>query len=124
MKLQKKFSGGEIIGAGVHSKTRSGVPSDTGYRFAVRGRRLAAAGFMLVIWVGIFVAAAFPAFAGSGSSVSGPPHESEFSEFAEFEEFDTDSGPEVFDPLRGYNRVMTRFNDRLYFWVLKPAAQA
>jgi phospholipid-binding lipoprotein MlaA len=29
----------------------------------------------------------------------------------------------VFDPLSGYNRVMTRVNDRLYYWVLKPVAR-
>jgi phospholipid-binding lipoprotein MlaA len=27
------------------------------------------------------------------------------------------------DPLESVNRVMFRFNDKLYFWVLKPAAQ-
>ncbi len=27
-----------------------------------------------------------------------------------------------FDPLIGYNRLMTRFNDKVYFWVLKPVA--
>lgn len=43
----------------------------------------------------------------------------EFRQFKEFEE----AAPPVYDPLMGYNRVMTRFNDRLYFWVLKPAAQ-
>ncbi|MDH3998440.1 MAG: VacJ family lipoprotein [Desulfuromonadales bacterium] len=38
---------------------------------------------------------------------------------AEFEE----QQPEpVFDPLSGYNRVMTQVNDRAYFWVLKPVA--
>ena len=29
----------------------------------------------------------------------------------------------VSDPLAPVNRVMFRFNDKLYFWVLKPAAQ-
>ncbi len=29
----------------------------------------------------------------------------------------------IADPLSGYNRVIFTFNDRLYFWVLKPAAQ-
>ena len=28
----------------------------------------------------------------------------------------------VADPIAGFNRVMFTFNDRLYFWVLKPAA--
>jgi len=43
--------------------------------------------------------------------------------FEEFEdEFGGDEIAEVFDPFSGYNRVMTRFNDKLYFWVLKPVA--
>jgi phospholipid-binding lipoprotein MlaA len=29
----------------------------------------------------------------------------------------------IADPLEGYNRVMFQFNDKLYFWVLKPVAQ-
>jgi len=33
------------------------------------------------------------------------------------------SAPVVSDPLEGFNRAMFRFNDRLYFWLLKPAAQ-
>ncbi len=27
------------------------------------------------------------------------------------------------DPLEGYNRAIFKFNDKLYFWVLKPAAR-
>ena len=47
-----------------------------------------------------------------------------FSEFDEFEdEFGDATEEEVFDPLEGYNRFMTGFNDKLYFWVLKPIAQ-
>lgn len=45
--------------------------------------------------------------------------------FEGFDEFDTgsDSGrKDIYDPLSGYNRFMTRVNDKLYFWVLKPAA--
>ncbi len=48
----------------------------------------------------------------------------EFGEFEEFEEFEAESAAPVFDPLIGYNRTMTHVNDRLYFWVLKPVAQA
>ena len=44
-------------------------------------------------------------------------------EFSEFEgEFKDATKTKVFDPLEGYNRAMTTFNDRLYFWVLKPVA--
>lgn len=47
----------------------------------------------------------------------------EFDAFEDFEEFDQDTGERVFDPLSGYNRVMTRVNDRLYYWLLKPLAR-
>lgn len=47
----------------------------------------------------------------------------DFDTFDEFDEFETGTTPQVFDPLSGYNRVATRVNDRLYFWVLKPVAQ-
>jgi len=44
-------------------------------------------------------------------------------DFDEFEdEFGDEVTTEVFDPLSGYNRFMTGFNDKLYFWVLKPVA--
>jgi phospholipid-binding lipoprotein MlaA len=31
--------------------------------------------------------------------------------------------PEIADPLEPFNRAMYHFNDKLYFWVLKPVAQ-
>ncbi len=39
------------------------------------------------------------------------------------EEFSENPKSRVFDPLIGYNRFMTKVNDRFYFWVLKPAAK-
>ena len=36
---------------------------------------------------------------------------------------DEGSAPVVADPIEGWNRLMFRFNDRLYFWVLKPVAR-
>lgn len=36
------------------------------------------------------------------------------------EEFSADPVEELFDPLSGYNRVMTSFNDGLYVYVLDP----
>lgn len=47
----------------------------------------------------------------------------DFGAFDDFEEFNADTQKEVFDPLSGYNRVMTRINDRLYYWVIKPVAR-
>jgi len=36
---------------------------------------------------------------------------------------DENSEPEREDPLRGYNRMMTKFNDEAYVWVLRPVAK-
>jgi phospholipid-binding lipoprotein MlaA len=47
-----------------------------------------------------------------------------FDEFGDLEEeFDTNAVNEVFDPLSPVNRVVYVFNDRLYFWALKPVAR-
>lgn len=46
-----------------------------------------------------------------------------FDDFESFEEFSPDTDQTVFDPLSGYNRIMTRVNDRLYYWALKPMAR-
>ena len=44
--------------------------------------------------------------------------------FDEFEdEFGVEEAKDVFDPLSGYNRLMTGFNDKAYFWVVKPVAR-
>ena len=39
------------------------------------------------------------------------------------DEFDDPAEQEVFDPLSGYNRGMTSFNDWFYTWVLDPTAR-
>jgi len=38
-------------------------------------------------------------------------------------EFDEPGVNQPLDPLSGYNRLMTQFNDKVYFYALKPAAQ-
>jgi phospholipid-binding lipoprotein MlaA len=38
------------------------------------------------------------------------------------EEFKERPESKVFDPLHGYNRFMTKVNDKFYFWLLKPTA--
>jgi phospholipid-binding lipoprotein MlaA len=53
------------------------------------------------------------------------PEDSQFNEFDEFDEFDEefeDEGICIADPLEPWNRAMFHFNDRLYFWVLKPVS--
>jgi phospholipid-binding lipoprotein MlaA len=47
-----------------------------------------------------------------------------FDEFDEpGDEFSSNVVHRVFDPLEPVNRVIGAFNDRLYFWALKPVAQ-
>ena len=49
---------------------------------------------------------------------------SEKDEHMDFEdEFENYETVLVFDPLSGYNRFMTKVNDKLYIWVLKPVAK-
>ena len=48
------------------------------------------------------------------------------ADFGAFEEFDqefADAAMQVADPLQAVNRAIFAFNDRLYFWVLKPVAR-
>ena len=39
------------------------------------------------------------------------------------EEFKEITNKKIIDPLSGYNRFMTQFNDKLYFWALRPMAK-
>lgn len=42
-----------------------------------------------------------------------------------FEEYDVEEDTdEVSDPLEGFNRAMFTFNDRLYFWAIRPVAKS
>lgn len=50
------------------------------------------------------------------------PEDSQFDEFDEFDEEFEDEGITILDPLEPWNRAMFHFNDRLYFWVLKPVS--
>ncbi len=70
-----------------------------------------------IVFVGFSVAA--PARAAD-QQVSGKTADEFDDEFAD-EYADADQA--IADPLEGYNRVMFTFNDRLYFWVLKPVAR-
>lgn len=44
--------------------------------------------------------------------------------FDGFDEFETGPEETIWDPLSGYNRFMTRVNDTIYVWVLRPTALA
>ena len=50
----------------------------------------------------------------------------DFGDIAEFDDLDKNNEgekAEIADPLEPFNRAMYHFNDKLYFWVLKPVAQ-
>ncbi len=55
-----------------------------------------------------------------------PASEEPDADFEAFDEFDqefTSAAVQVADPLEPVNRAIFVFNDRLYFWVLKPVAK-
>ena len=60
--------------------------------------------------------------ADSEEDEEGDEEEDEFEEDFD-DEFGEPAEEEVFDPLSGYNRVMTGFNDWFYTWVLDPTAR-
>lgn len=67
-----------------------------------------------------------PAEEASSEVPEGDDEDDEFEDemMAELdEEFAEKETEEVFDPLSGYNRVMTVFNDKVYTWALDPAAR-
>ena len=50
----------------------------------------------------------------------------EFGDITDFEDFEDgqeEKKASIADPLEPFNRSMYYFNDKLYFWVLKPVAQ-
>lgn len=50
------------------------------------------------------------------------PFQDENLDFLDEEEEADTPTPQVADPLENWNRAMFEFNDRLYFWVLKPVS--
>ena len=47
----------------------------------------------------------------------------EYGDIEDLDEVDGEAKGEIADPLEPFNRAMFHFNDKLYFWVLKPVAQ-
>ncbi|MFQ5780318.1 MAG: VacJ family lipoprotein, partial [Nitrospiria bacterium] len=61
--------------------------------------------------------------AEAGTGTDGEPDDTSDKNFEEFEdEFGDVTGLEIFDPLAPSNRLLTRFNDTLHEWVIKPSA--
>ena len=47
----------------------------------------------------------------------------DYGDIEVLEEVSEEATGEIADPLEPFNRAMYHFNDKLYFWVLKPVAQ-
>jgi len=47
----------------------------------------------------------------------------DYGDIEVLEKMSEEEKSEIADPLEPFNRVMYHFNDKLYFWVLKPVAQ-
>ena len=74
---------------------------------------------LFVIAFGVGTAVVSPAFAVD-QQLSGKAAD-EFAD--EFDDEYADADNVIADPLEAYNRVVFTFNDRLYFWLLKPVAR-
>lgn len=75
----------------------------------------------LYILAGVLLVLALPVYAaGQGSEVSAP---SEGAGDAGPDSSVSDEESQVADPIEPLNRVFFTFNDRLYFWLLKPVAR-
>lgn len=57
--------------------------------------------------------------AGEGLTTGDSTH----GEAVDKENREEGEGPKISDPLEPWNRMMFTFNDKLYFWVLKPVSQ-
>ena len=64
-------------------------------------------------------AAAAPARVEGGEAAAVDPYGDYVEEGAQAPE----AGAKIADPLEPFNRAMYQFNDKLYFWLLKPVAQ-
>ena len=89
--------------------------------------------FFAILYISLVPMMGFYAFAQENAPASSEAvPEAEVAAYTDEEEegfdveFEDEFGAaekEVFDPLSGYNRVMTDFNDSLYVWVLDPVAR-
>lgn len=99
-----------------------------GYHTAMRSRVQTLGWLALLVVLLALTACAGSSQASKSNAVTSQPQEGRLSDSSvpfdpfddEFSEYD-DMGL-VADPFVGFNRAMFVFNDRLYFWVLKPVA--
>src|SRR5512133_3037723 len=66
-----------------------------------------------------------PLSAAPAAAGAQPARADEFGDIVEFDDIEKGGGgkAEIADPLEPFNRAMFQFNDKLYFWFLKPVAQ-
>lgn len=94
-----------------------------------------AVSFMIFFFVWVFSSAAEESGTGHTDSqvmsVNAGTHDmmADDSDFSEDEEElddweDFEAKADIWDPFESFNRYMFTFNDKLYFWALKPAATA
>ncbi len=77
--------------------------------------------FLLLTVMASGVVLVFPLSVAAQQQLSGQNNADEFSdEFSD--EYAADDNM-IADPLESYNRMMFTFNDRLYFWFLKPVSR-
>lgn len=75
-------------------------------------------GFLIAVLGLLLMTAATACFAAQSKD----PFQNDNLDFLEEEE-KAPPAPSIADPLEPWNRAMFQFNDKLYFWVLKPVAQ-
>lgn len=78
------------------------------------------AGLALCMWMPVTAFAADAASSASGASENTDP----LSLDDEFGDEYADKGPIISDPLEPFNRAMFWFNDKMYFYLIKPVAKA
>ena len=96
--------------------------------------RVVVLAFAVLAWAGCFSESVCRAGSGNDTSdISGQsadaPADSGFMEpdenFDDLDDWeDLDESVDIWDPFESFNRYMFTFNDRLYFWGLKPVATA
>jgi phospholipid-binding lipoprotein MlaA len=85
--------------------------------------KMVALAFLILFLCSVAWAYAGPATESDQTEPTGIANDQKSDDFELDDEFEDESGTHVFDPLIGYNRFMTRVNDKLYFWLLKPVAR-
>ncbi|MEI6127430.1 MAG: VacJ family lipoprotein [Pseudomonadota bacterium] len=86
-------------------------------------RSKAIAFFFFLTCIGFLAAGATCALAENKKSIDDDATGSYLYDPFEDKRMSPENGCNISDPLESYNRCIFVFNDKLYFWVLKPAAQ-